>query len=235
LQSIYLYNDIGVSNESLRQTLQMLKSFTKYQTKTISAPELKSGTWINDAVLFIMPGGADIYYKRKLDGIGNGIINQYISNGGKYLGICAGAYYGSSEIEFGLGTKLEIIGRRDLKLFNGRAIGPLFNKYSYQDNSGATAILIQTDGIGIFPTFFNGGCYFSDGDYKLIASYRELNLPAIISVMDDHVILSGVHFEYDPATLDYNDIYLSEAAKTLLPVEDCRHKLINYILYLLKL
>lgn len=213
----------------------MLNSFTKYQIKTISALELKSGTWINNAVLFIMPGGADIYYKRKLNGLGNKIISQYIADGGKYLGICAGAYYGSSEIEFGVGTKLEIIEKRELKLFNGKAIGPLFNKYSYQDNSDATPVLIEVDGIGGFHTFFNGGCYFSDGDYKLVASYREVNLPAIISVKDDNVILSGVHFEYDPATLDYNDIYLSKVAVRLLPVEDLRHKLINYIFTLLKL
>lgn len=213
----------------------MLRSFTNYQIKTISAKELQSENWTDDAVLFIMLGGADIYYKRKLHGQGNRIIRHYIDNGGKYLGICAGAYYGSSAIEFGVGTKLEIIGPRELKLFNGKAIGPLFNKYSYQDNSGATPTLIHVDNIGTFPVFFNGGCYFSDGDYKLVASYVEVNLPAIISVENDRVILSGVHFEYDPTTLDYNDIYLSKVAKDLLPTEGLRQKLVKHILNLLQL
>lgn len=235
MQSIYIYNDLGVSSESLTQTLQMLRSFTEYQVKTISAAQLKVENWTNDAALFIIPGGADIYYTRKLNGQGNAIIKQYIDDGGKYLGICAGAYYASSAIEFGVGTKLELIGDRELKLFNGKAIGPLFNQYSYQDNSGATAVMVEVKDIGTLPIFFNGGCYFSGCDYKVIAHYSELNLPAIISVKNDHVILSGVHFEYDPTILDYTDIYLSKVAKKLLPAEHLRQQLLQHILYLLKL
>ena len=235
MQSIYIYNDLGVSKESLTQTLHMLRSFTEYQVKTISAAQLKVENWTNDAALFIIPGGADIYYTRKLNGQGNAIIRQYIDDGGKYLGICAGAYYASSAIEFGVGTKLELIGDRELKLFNGKAIGPLFNQYSYQDNSGATPATVQVNGIGSMPIFFNGGCYFSSGDCKIIANYSELNLPAIISVKNHHVILSGVHFEYDPTMLDYKDIYLSKIAKILSPVEALRRKLVKHILYLLKL
>ena len=213
----------------------MLRSFTKYQVKIISALELKAEYWTDDAALLIIGGGADIYYTRKLNGQGNTVIKRYIDNGGKYLGICAGAYYACNAIEFAVRTKLELIGDRELKLFNGKAIGPLFNKYSYQDNSGATPAIVQVNRIGTLPIFFNGGCYFSNGDCKVIAHYSELNLPAIISVKNDHVILSGVHFEYDPVTMDYSDIYLSKVAKVLLPAEILRQTLVCHIFHLLQL
>ena len=89
----------------------MMNLFLKdsFHIKTISAKELKLGLWTEDAALFIMPGGADIPYTRKLNGKGNQIIKNYLANGGKYLGICAGSYYGSSSIEFAAGTKTEVI------------------------------------------------------------------------------------------------------------------------------
>jgi biotin--protein ligase len=214
----------------------MCKSFLKnYQIKTISAAQLKVENWTNDGVLLIMPGGADLPYTGKLNGKGNAIISEYIATGGKYLGICAGAYYGSSSIEFGVGTKLEVVGDRELKLFNGKAIGPAFGKYSYLDNSGAIPAQVVVDPVGELLIFFNGGCYFSAGDCKVISTYSQLNLPAIISVKNNNVILSGVHFEYDPTTLDCSDQYLSLVAQVLLPVEHFRKQLVKYILDLLQL
>ncbi len=234
MKSIYIYNNLGVSEESLKQTLGMFESFLgNYQIKIIS--EITAEDWILDAALLVMPGGADIPYTRKLNGLGNAIINNYINAGGKYLGICAGAYYGTSAIEFGVGTKFEVVGRRELKLFNGKAIGPVFGRYSDLDNSGAIPAQITVDGIDNFPVFFNGGCYFSTGDCCVIATYSELNLSSIISIKNNRVILSGVHFEYNPSILDCTDKYLSEIAEKLLPFENQRIKLVKYILKLLDL
>ncbi len=236
MSSIYIYNDLGVSKESLKQILEILKSFLKkYKLKILSAEDIKSSKWISDASLLVMPGGADLPYTRKLNGLGNTIISRYISAGGKYLGICAGAYYGCSSIEFGVGTKLEIIGDRELKFFDGKAIGPVFGKYSYKDNSGATPAEVVIDHIGELPIFLNGGCYLSDGDCKVIATYSKLNLPAIISVKNNNVILSGVHFEYNPTTMDCDDQYLSKVIRKLLPFENKRRQLVQYIFELLNL
>ena len=51
-----------------------------FHIKTISAKELKLGLWAEDAALFIMPGGADIPYTKKLNGKGNQIIKNYITS-----------------------------------------------------------------------------------------------------------------------------------------------------------
>ena len=65
------------------------------------------------------------------------MIKDYVTGGGSYLGICAGAYYGASYIEFNKGGELEVIGARELEFFDGKAIGPAIAEYSTENKSGA--------------------------------------------------------------------------------------------------
>jgi glutamine amidotransferase-like uncharacterized protein len=209
-----------------------------YRIKTISAKELKLGLWLQDAALFIMPGGADIPYTSKLNGQGNQVIKKYISNGGKYLGICAGAYYASSLIEFSVGTKIEVIGSRELGLFPGKAIGPVFGNYCYADNSSAMVAKIKTFNSKIVNVYFNGGCYFKDAEQyegvKVIWWYDN-DLPAIISINDGSIILSGVHFEYDPTAMNPNDIYNKHLIEQMLLNDYDRHVMVKQILAMINL
>lgn len=59
--------------------------------------------------------------------------------GGKFLGICAGAYYGSCEVKFETEGPLEVVGKRELQFFPGTAYGPAYGlrKFCYENNSGA--------------------------------------------------------------------------------------------------
>ncbi len=41
-------------------------------------------------------------------------IRDFVSEGGRYLGICAGAYFGSKEVRFDVGGPMEVKGDRDL-------------------------------------------------------------------------------------------------------------------------
>lgn len=184
---IYVYNDQGVSAEALEHTIYTLETFAasvinknnnkknlKIIIKTINAADIKSGFWQSKATLLIMPGGADILYVKKLNGAGNAAIKNYVENGGAYLGICAGAYYGSAFIEFDAGGSLEVIGARELKFFPGKARGPLLAKYDYKSNSGARAasVNISITNLDIkraeiiheknINLFFNGGPYFEN-------------------------------------------------------------------------
>ena len=106
-----------------------------YGIKTINAKNVIEGKWTKKAVLFIMPGGADLPYLKKLNGPGNKIIKDFVTHGGAYLGICAGSYYGASYVEFDKGGKLEVLGNRELAFFEGKAIGPLSS--NNKCNSGA--------------------------------------------------------------------------------------------------
>lgn len=153
----------------------------------------------------IMPGGRDKPYHAHLQGSPNQKIRQFVEDGGTYLGICAGAYYGCKLVEFDKGFPLEVFEERELSFFNGSAIGPAYGKgtFEYGTEKGARlAKLGMKD--KIFHVYYNGGPYFS-GDFtnvKILARYLDLpeRPPAIIEckVGKGRAILSGVHLEYSP-------------------------------------
>lgn len=169
--------------------------------KRISARSIIEGG-LKGISLFIMPGGRDRPYHAALKGEGNAQIRSFVENGGTYLGICAGAYYGCRRVEFDQGFPLEVCEERELSFFPGKAVGPAYGKgtFEYESEKGARLARIQTP-TGIFQTYYNGGCFF-EGDLthvKILARYLDLpgHPPAIIecSIGQGKAILSGVHIE----------------------------------------
>lgn len=216
--TIYIYQDDGVSSESLKHTVHTFRHLLKKEAvKTINAKQVKEGLWTQNARLFVMPGGADLPYTKKLNGEGNEVIKQFVQNGGAFLGICAGAYYGSSYVEFDKNGPLAITGKRELGFFPGKTIGPILAPYDYQTQSGTRAAVIHT----IFPNntntrvFYNGGGFFQDAaqspNTKILGTYDN-GLPAIILINHGKgkVLLSGVHFEYTPSLLDASDSHIQK-------------------------
>ncbi|MBL3285010.1 putative biotin-protein ligase domain protein [Rickettsiales endosymbiont of Paramecium tredecaurelia] len=238
---IYIYQDEGVSQESLNQiTSAFIKLTPKRQIKNINAKQLQKGFWTRDAVLFVMPGGADLPYAKHLNGRGNRVIKQYVADGGAFLGICAGAYYGSAYVKFDEGGLLEVLGKRELSFFQGDAIGPVLAKYDYQTQSGSRAAVIHTilPNIAKATVFYNGGGFFKDAQQypntEVIATYTN-HLPAIVLIKYNKgkVLLSGVHFEYDPFLLDSNDKYIQKIIKQLIEGDEERTALFNRLMQLL--
>lgn len=218
-KAIYVYSDDGVSATSLIHTRHMLKSLAPdYRIELIDAQGIIHKNWPQDAALLIMPGGADVPYTQKLAGSGNQIIRQYVESGGSYLGICAGAYYGSGFVEFDKNGPLEVVGERALKFFPGKTIGPILSPYDSTSNSGARIASLQMSWQSpieqstpsTIPVYYNGGGYFEAAEtYKaidVIAYYALENdrlLPAILKMpcKQGTVVLSGVHFEYSAQLL----------------------------------
>ncbi|MBX9585750.1 MAG: biofilm PGA synthesis protein PgaB [Gammaproteobacteria bacterium] len=225
--TIYVYSDHGVSSESLTHTLHTLHGLfdSKYSIKKLKAQDVMRGDWRKNAALFIMPGGADLPYVKALNGKGNQQIRDYVERGGKYLGICAGGYYASREVQFAVGTPLEVVGPRELAFFPGVAKGPALAPYYYHSNRGARAarIKISNDKLQHATVFFNGGGEFipdqNQKNFDVIARYEDLpQHPAAIvkiKIGSGTAILTGVHFEYDPALLDSSDAYLSPIISAL--------------------
>ncbi len=235
---IYIYKGIGTSEESIRHTVDALKK-ENFASKTIDDTELLEGVWTKDAKLFIMPGGADVPYVKKLNGKGNQIIRTFVENGGSYLGLCAGAYYGSGYVEFDLGGKLEVVGKRELSFFPGKSIGPLLAPYDYNSKSGSRAAKIKWNGLDHpFSVYFSGGSYFEQPDQhsniEVLATYMLDNktLPAIIQIKfkKGKVVLSGVHFEYNPELLDAHDAHLKEIIPVLRKTDKERQNLVQSVL-----
>ncbi len=218
--ALYVYSDKGVSSESLTHTLHTLHKLfdKKYTIKTLNAHDVIQGTWKKNAALFIMPGGADLPYVKALNGKGNQQIKDYVEHGGNYLGICAGAYYASREVQFAVGTPLEVVGSRELSFFSGIAKGPVLAPYYYDSNRGARAakITISNNKLQRTTVFYNGGPEFiPDAQQKnteVIARYEDLpQKPAAIikvKIGSGTALLTAVHFEYDPALMDSSDVYL---------------------------
>jgi biotin--protein ligase len=222
LNKIALYNGEGVS-----ETFQNRLTSLFPDCILLSANDLINGDWDRTATLLILPGGRDIPYHQDLKGPGNRKIRSFVENGGTYLGLCAGAYYASALVDFERGTPLEVIQPRELRFFQGRAVGPAYGLglFDYGSERGARDALISFNG-RTYPVYFNGGPTF-EGDFtntKILATYQDLpgTPPAILScaVGRGKAILSGVHLETNPELLRH----LTENAaadEVEVKMEDC--------------
>lgn len=218
---IYIYKGPGVSKAGLSH---LKKLFQHQIVRFLSSQEVLKGTWANDASLFVMPGGADVPYTKRLNGLGNDLIRKYVENGGVYLGVCAGAYYAAKKIVFSWGTENEVTGDRELSFFPGVIEGPTLAPYYLKTFEGARAAYIEWnhDHKTAFHVFYNGGGHFITPlqypGVRVLAIYKDLpNQPAAVIECiagKGKAILSGVHFEYDPTLLDDTDPYL----KDIIPV-----------------
>lgn len=223
-QNILIYAGPGVGPKSLANTVELLQSLVAdtYIIKTVGPDTLINTAWLIDTALLIMPGGADLPYMEQLHGIGNNNIRDYVQKGGKFLGICAGAYYAADRIEFAKGdARLEVTGERDLKFFPGVVQGPTYSGFDYlspQNIAGMRAATIfwqagypfaKDQNISVY---YNGGGHFLDAtnysDITILAYYapeisQDINRVAIVecNVGKGLAILSGIHFEWGPEAL----------------------------------
>lgn len=216
MNRILIYNDKGSCKSSVHQLENCFKQIygNQLQITLIDANYVLNGNLTKKKYskeLLCFGGGYDLGYLESLGEIGCNEIREFVSSGGYYLGICAGAYFATNYIEFDLNGNQEVKGERHLKFFNGKAIGPLndFVYSDYDDEAIAIRIKLLDKGIHLY-SYLNGGCYFepaqtSINEYKIIAIYdEETNLSndqklAIIEcgIGNGKCLLSGIHFEYD--------------------------------------
>jgi len=245
VKQIAIYVDQGVDGMALKQLVKCLHrdiDLSAYQLVRLGAQQLIEEDWEKNTSLFIVPGGRDLYYHMALKGRGNEKLRNFVANGGSYLGICAGAYFGASAIEFEKGGSLQVLGERELALFPGKAVGPAYgpNKYSYDSLKGIEAASIKTEREEIY-LYFNGGCFFSEEEkypgIKIFARYSELEKepPAIVVCPfgKGKAVLSGVHFEYSACSLPADNVYIQRILPFLEQSEKRRTSLIQEIFHIL--
>ena len=210
-QSIVIYQDEGVGEFSLHCTKHFFKGV---DIRLADAATIISGQCFDGTNVFVMPGGADLPYAKKLNGAGNVNIRAFVENGGTYLGICAGAYYACRAIEYHKGRADEICGLRELAFVDCVAVGSLPEIAPHYDDTLSSAAItkIILDRGDIINTYYHGGCYFdvADKGAKVMARYDALieKLPAIITKKFGlgRVVLSGVHLEASNTHLgDFKD------------------------------
>ncbi|ACZ33110.1 biotin--protein ligase family [Chlamydia pneumoniae LPCoLN] len=209
---VLVYCSEGVSPYYLRHTIRFLKHYSTQEgafdiLRVDGNFLIKNPFWEETTRLLVFPGGADRPYHRVLHGLGTARIFQYVSEGGNFLGICAGAYFGSKMIYFYEPEGAPLQGARDLGFFPGTAKGPAYRgNFSYVSPSGVRVSPQLFSDFGLGYAMFNGGRFFegSEGYPGVNIESRYDDLPgkpaSIVSriVGKGLAVLSGPHIEYLP-------------------------------------
>jgi biotin--protein ligase len=224
--SRFLTDDFSTGNgttvDSVRHCLYTLRRLLAphYAVIPVTGDMLLKEPWMATCAMLVFPGGADLGYCRTFNGAGNRRIAQFVRNGGRYLGLCAGGYYGCKSCEFEVGDKtMEVIGDRELAFFPGICRGGAFPGFVYHSEEGARAaeITVSKEALSIgtvpeqFKSYYNGGGVFvdapllADKGVEVLASYtEELNVDAgegaaavvYCKVGEGAAVLTGPHPEY---------------------------------------
>ncbi len=223
-----LYNDTGVSTGSLHHTIHTCEQlWPRARIKTIAAAAIIQANELDATEVLVFPGGADIPYRKALNGIGNDNIRAFIESGKTVLGICAGSYYLSGEVQFALGTSIEVHEKRELKFFSGIARGPHISPFDYQSLTGVKAVAVHRKGLEPLRLYYHGGgCFLNASkahNTRVIATYDAEGKDAAIiecKVGKGKAILSALHVEYDPM-LGHSDL---KSINNQLRLEDGRRR-----------
>ncbi|KAJ2720534.1 biotin holocarboxylase synthetase [Coemansia sp. Benny D115] len=177
--NVLVYNGPGIGPNAYVFLLRTLRQFLshRYAVIPVDGETLRGQPWETKAALLVMPGGRDVPYTRELNGEANRRIRQWVEAGGRFLGICAGGYYGSARCEFEPGTDKQVIGDRELAFFPGTCMGAAYPGYDYKSEFGARAAELTVDhaAFGVIReawsddspkvrTYYNGGGYFAGAD-----------------------------------------------------------------------
>ncbi|KAL9546035.1 hypothetical protein PS6_007870 [Mucor atramentarius] len=229
--NILVYNDLGASPNSVKHTYNTLKTILGhvYDIIQIDRKVLQNEPWEVGCVMLVMPGGRDMPYCEALNGRPNARIRAFVEQGGRYLGLCAGAYYASTNIEFEKGRALmEIIQPRELGFYPGLCRGTTYPGFVYNSESGARSVTVDLGREALSPyyhgegvpqeinMYYNGGGYFVHPEkfdnVTVLCRYKEpSNLPesephpaAVVHcrVGQGHALLIATHPEYDISSQD---------------------------------
>lgn len=193
--NILIYAGPSTSLPSVRHATWTLRRLlgAQYSIQTISSDQLLKEPWPSTCALLIIPGGADSGYCRILNGAGNRRIKAYVQGGGRYLGLCAGGYYGCSKCEFEVGRKgWEVVGTRELGFYPGVCRGLAFQGFVYGSEAGARAVKLSVksgsvEGVeGNFTSYYNGGGVFVDAE-----KFKERGVEVLATFEEDLAVESG--------------------------------------------
>ncbi|HAG53035.1 MAG TPA: hypothetical protein DCL21_04535 [Alphaproteobacteria bacterium] len=189
MQKILIYRDDGQWYESPTLTHNWLTSIlgSLYQIEFTDAQGILSNKVLSNpnVVALFIPGGHSRFYYKKLTAKGVNVIQKFVASGGHYFGICGGAYFASSSINF-KGDELEITSQETLKIASTDSYGSipelcngnLFGSSIYSSR----AVKISTYNINECYVYYWGGPYFESNEKdSILGHYSKPNLPALFS------------------------------------------------------
>ncbi|KAK6433951.1 biotin holocarboxylase synthetase [Oleoguttula sp. CCFEE 5521] len=232
--NVLIYAGPGSTTSSVKHaTWSLRRLLPNYAIINVSADQILKEPWMSTCALLVMPGGADMGYCRTLNGEGNRRIRQYVEMGGRYLGLCAGGYYGCAKCEFELGVKgMEVVGDRELAFYPGTCKGLAFPGFVYHSEAGMRAAELNVAkepfaGVkrpvpGKLKAYYNGGGLFVDAEryadrgVEILATYgnqvaiadghgRENAAIVFCRVGEGSAILTGPHPEFSGTNLNRDE------------------------------
>lgn len=162
---IRVYNGYGAS-ELAQQTIAQRFNHHRIKACSISAEKIKASEFQKDTDILVFGGKSVTQFKQALGEQGLDAIKTYVENGGHYLGICAGGYFGAKQIDFvGRETNGDLYTKqaKGLGFFNGIAKGSLTEVASpytgTADSAEIMTIATHKDSIK-YQTLYWGGPQF---------------------------------------------------------------------------
>ncbi len=207
---IAVYHDEGTGEFSRGALIQALAAAFagRAGVRRIDAVEIcASDAWHASTALLAIPGGADLPYCARLNGVGNASIQRYVAAGGAFLGVCAGAYYACSRLGFEAESPDAITGTRELALVPGTARGALHAlaaPYALEHLRCASVVALRAPGSAHerHALYWGGPEFIPDpgADYTPLLTYvMPVGRPALAAVRcgfgRGRVVLTGVHAE----------------------------------------
>jgi biotin---protein ligase len=203
-KKILIYQDEGTCASSLKAIPTQLQRTLAlpFTTKYVNSNYLKTKNWEVKTFALIMGGGHCSHWETTLGIIGMQKIHHFVAHGGRYLGICAGAYFAAATSIFHLAGQTQITKTRPIGFFQGTAIGPIIatdNHLSLQSALAVKIDLLSKKG----RCYYQGGCVFDITEdtptTKILARYHKpYQGSAIIScsVGQGKAVLTGLHPEF---------------------------------------
>lgn len=133
---IAIYSDIGAASGSIESIQEVIKS-NGGESHIIDIPQIRENK-LSKYDILVVPGGESLEMADSLGKDGCDAIRQFVSNGGGYIGICAGAYLASSTFD-------KFLGLVNVKTIHSTEISPRIGILEQRQLGVAPADIIFSD------------------------------------------------------------------------------------------
>jgi glutamine amidotransferase-like uncharacterized protein len=154
---------------------------------------------------YIVPGGFSTFQNAATGDTGLAAIREFVESGGRYLGICAGAYMATRDVFWE-----EEHFPYPLDLYDGTAEGALDDVAAWPGDTGVSLKLteagrlrgLEAEAEGKF--YYKGGPRFHGGtNFTVLARYQDGSAAIITRPFGNgEVVLNGIHYERSPPRQD---------------------------------
>ncbi|MHC4403571.1 MAG: BPL-N domain-containing protein [Planctomycetota bacterium] len=229
--AVGVYADAGAWHVGARSIVKALES-TNMRCRILDRSCLTEKQ-LEEFEAIVMPGGWSVFQKTTAGNSGLDAIRSFVENGGRYLGVCAGAYLAAKDVRWQGRTY-----PYPLILFDGIAEGSLPEIAGWPKAGGVRVKVTAAGrrrGIGLAEEhafLYKGGPKFVGGtNVEVLAGYPDGSAAIIARPFGKgEVVLTGVHFERPAPAVGGEDAPLPHAAGELLkkllfgPLEDAAEK-----------